>query len=230
MHSSLSRMQITMVCSCTVLWMDARYDDVSVHSPVWGMHVTMVSPCIVLFEGCTLWCYVRAQSSMRDVRAQSIVYNARYGTWYVRTQWRVKSAHYSSRSVHRPVCRVHVTIVDQCTGFRYPWKYPNASTVYIGRVGVLSTLQTKMWFLRKKVNLFWSKPLFIKRKSMFLRDILQQTIKCRAFDHESYVARGGGGGGEDPVEKGDASLFFDFGKYIEKHSSFFSPIFILMLH
>lgn len=63
---------------------------------------------------------------------------------------------------------------------------------------------------------------------MFLRDILQQTIKCRAFDHESYVARGGGG--EDPVEKGDASLFFDFGKFIEKHSSFFSPIFILMLH
>lgn len=56
---------------------------------------------------------------------------------------------------------------------------------------------------------------------MFLRDILQQTIKCRAFDHESYVARGGGGGGEDPVEKVDASLFFDFGKYIEKHSSFF---------
>lgn len=64
---------------------------------------------------------------------------------------------------------------------------------------------------------------------MFLRDILQQTIKCRAFDHESYVARGGGGG-EDPVEKVDASLFFRFWQIYRKTQFFFSPIFILMLH
>lgn len=55
---------------------------------------------------------------------------------------------------------------------------------------------------------------------MFLRDILQQTIKCRAFDHESYVARGGGGA-KIPWRKWTHLFFFDFGKYIEKHSSFF---------
>lgn len=42
---------------------------------------------------------------------------------------------------------------------------------------------------------------------MFLRDILQQTIKCRAFDHESYVARGGGGGRRSRGESGRISFF-----------------------
>lgn len=41
---------------------------------------------------------------------------------------------------------------------------------------------------------------------MFLRDILQQTIKCRAFDHESYVARGGGGA-KIPYRKGTHLCF-----------------------